>query len=285
MIISCPQCATSFRADGSKIAPTGTKVRCAKCGHIWVQKPEEAAPAAAPKPQAKPAVKPEPAPAAAAPPPPPPAPEPPPEVTPTRAPFEEPPVVAPPEPEEAEDEAPAETPAERRARELLEQRALKAAERRDTAKAEKPRRKGGFGRFVGWVLFLAVLGGLLYGAVVYRTKIVDLWPKAATIYKAVGMPVNLTGLDLRNIDYQRKFTDGVPLLELHGEVLNKGKVAQAVPELRAALLGSDGKELYSWTFKAAASKLGPGEVSAFSSELPSPPVESQQLVVTFALGK
>lgn len=282
MIISCPQCATSFRADGSKIAPSGTKVRCAKCGHIWVQKPEAEAPAAAaapaPKPQPKPVPKPQAVPAAA----PPPAPV---AATPVRAPYEEPPVVAPPEPEAAEEEAPAETPAERRTRELLEQRALKAATRREPVKAEQPRRTGGFGRFVGWVLFLAVLGGLAYCAVVYRTKIVDLWPKAATLYKTVGLPVNVTGLDLRNIDYQRKFADGVPLLELHGEVFNKGKVAQAVPELRAALLGADGKELYSWTFKAAASELKPGEVSAFSSQLPSPPVESQQLVVTFALAK
>ena len=284
MIISCPQCATSFRADGSKIAPARTKVRCAKYGHIWMQKPEAAAPVA-PAVQ-KPAAKPAPKPAAA------PAPEPVtaaaaplPEPIPVRVPREEPPIVAPPEPEPpSEPEIEPETPAQRRTRELLEARALKAAQRRDVESTQKPRRKGGFFSFVGWVLFMSIVGGIAYGAVAYRAKVVAFWPKAATLYKMAGMPVNATGLDLRNISYERQFSDGVPMLELHGEILNTGKIERTVPKLRAALLDAAGKELYFWTFPSAASRLGPGEVSAFTSQLPSPPVESQQLVVTFALG-
>lgn len=283
MIISCPKCATSFRADGSKIAPTGTKVRCAKCGHVWVQKPEaENAAPAAPRPAAAPK----------APPPPPkitpkPEPEPPPAAAiPVRMPREEPPVVEPPAPE-VEDDTPeddVETPAMRRAREI-EERNLRAAERRALKEREPAPRKSIVAVIFGWMVFLAVFGGICYGAIAYRAKIVSLWPQAGTLYKAVGLPVNLTGLDLRNIAYERQFADGVPVLQLNGEVVNTSKTTRTVPKLRASLRDGNGKELYFWTFDAAASRLGPGELSAFSSRLPSPPVESQELEVTFAGAK
>lgn len=35
MLLTCSQCQTIFRIDGSKIAPEGQKVRCSVCSHIW----------------------------------------------------------------------------------------------------------------------------------------------------------------------------------------------------------------------------------------------------------
>jgi predicted Zn finger-like uncharacterized protein len=47
MIISCPSCQTQFKVDESKLAPAGKKVRCSKCGHVWLAAPgEQPAPAA-----------------------------------------------------------------------------------------------------------------------------------------------------------------------------------------------------------------------------------------------
>ena len=37
MILTCPQCATRYQADGSKFPAAGRNVRCAKCGHVWHQ--------------------------------------------------------------------------------------------------------------------------------------------------------------------------------------------------------------------------------------------------------
>ena len=39
MIITCPECATRYSADAAKFPPGGRKVRCAKCGHSWMQVP------------------------------------------------------------------------------------------------------------------------------------------------------------------------------------------------------------------------------------------------------
>lgn len=46
MIITCPQCDTSFNLDETLVKPAGSKVRCSKCKHVFVAYP--------PKPDAEP---------------------------------------------------------------------------------------------------------------------------------------------------------------------------------------------------------------------------------------
>lgn len=49
MIVACPNCQSKYNLPEDKIAPTGSKVRCAKCQHVFTVKPP-APPAAAPQP-------------------------------------------------------------------------------------------------------------------------------------------------------------------------------------------------------------------------------------------
>jgi predicted Zn finger-like uncharacterized protein len=66
MILTCPECATSYFVDDSRIAAAGRTVKCSNCGARWVALPQgaEAAPTpappspAAPQPQAAPAFEP-----------------------------------------------------------------------------------------------------------------------------------------------------------------------------------------------------------------------------------
>ena len=77
MIVACPKCESKYNLPEDKIAPTGSKVRCAKCQHVFVAMPPgkdfdaeleglraSAAPAPAPPPPRTPAPAPEPAAAA-----------------------------------------------------------------------------------------------------------------------------------------------------------------------------------------------------------------------------
>jgi predicted Zn finger-like uncharacterized protein len=58
MILTCPECATRYQTDAAAFQPSGRKVRCAKCGHVWFQEPPQPEPAEieiAPEPAPEPA--------------------------------------------------------------------------------------------------------------------------------------------------------------------------------------------------------------------------------------
>src|SRR3984957_973178 len=56
MILTCPACATRYKADEAKLPPQGRQVRCAKCGHNWHQPGPEPQTAPEPEPAAVAAV-------------------------------------------------------------------------------------------------------------------------------------------------------------------------------------------------------------------------------------
>ncbi len=39
MLISCPNCKTTFAIPAKAIGTTGRKVKCSKCAHVWLQEP------------------------------------------------------------------------------------------------------------------------------------------------------------------------------------------------------------------------------------------------------
>jgi predicted Zn finger-like uncharacterized protein len=50
MILTCPECATSYFVDDARIPATGRTVKCASCAHRWMAVPEGAEAVAAPSP-------------------------------------------------------------------------------------------------------------------------------------------------------------------------------------------------------------------------------------------
>lgn len=48
MILTCPECATSYFVDDARIPSQGRRVKCSSCGHRWIAGPEAPIPAALP---------------------------------------------------------------------------------------------------------------------------------------------------------------------------------------------------------------------------------------------
>lgn len=55
MILTCPECATSYFVDDSRVSSAGRTVKCSNCGAKWTAVPEGVPPASAPAPAPTPA--------------------------------------------------------------------------------------------------------------------------------------------------------------------------------------------------------------------------------------
>jgi predicted Zn finger-like uncharacterized protein len=253
MILTCPACSTRYTVDEAKFPAAGRTVRCAKCGHSWHQAgpepelapdPEIFAPVAAPEPEPEPAIAP----------------------------------VATPAPVAAEPEPPLEEPFG----------APAAGTRAYAPPAQVPERfreqKLQTAAVVaGWVGLVAVVLLIGYSAVRYRQDITAIWPQSAGVYSGLGMPVNASGIDFRNVTYRRESEDGQPVLVVTGQIVNSGTRELPVPQtVRVGLTDIDNRELYHWTFKPDATTLQPGAQLAFRTRLSSPPAAARFAVVTFA---
>ena len=128
------------------------------------------------------------------------------------------------------------------------------------------------------VLALVVANATL---LTWRTDIVCLLPQTAALYAAIGLPVNLRGLEFEDVRMSRADQDGVNVLVVEGAIVNVTRRALEVPRLRLAVRNEGKSEVYSWTARPARSILGPGEALTFRSRLASPPNDARELEVCF----
>lgn len=135
----------------------------------------------------------------------------------------------------------------------------------------------------GWVGLIAVLLLIAASAVRYRQDIVVIWPQSAGAYSTLGLHVNASGIDFRQVDYHRESEDGQVVLAVSGVIVNAGSRQLPVPQMvRVTLSDASNHELYHWTFKPDATVLGPGQSVPFVTRLSSPPAAARHLEVRFA---
>lgn len=123
------------------------------------------------------------------------------------------------------------------------------------------------------------------GAVVFREDIASMWPNAAGAFAAVGLDVNVYGLEFSDLDIDRTFEGPTPVLVVRGAVRNIGGDEKAVPVLRLALRDAKGEEVYAWMAKVEAPVVQPGGAAPFTAVLDNPPSQAVDLEVTFASAK
>jgi len=247
MILTCPECASRYFVDDSKVGPTGRVVRCASCGHRWTARNEEAEDlfdgpeASAPASKAE-GVEPgaESAGAAAA------------------GDAEEPPVSALPGEE---------LPKVFRARANAERRLREA-----TATG------------VIWAGMAAAMAVVVVAALIFRIDVVRILPGAAGAYAAVGLPVNTVGLviDRDSIKARPSMQEGHAVVTVTGTIRNITEHEVTAPPLRVELLNKDEKRVAGQLAGAANAKIPPGEVRHFSITFLNPPRTAKDLQISFA---
>jgi predicted Zn finger-like uncharacterized protein len=313
MKIVCPTCTTSYDVGPAALGPSGRSVRCVRCRTVWFATPaEEPAPLAEPvlaaPPQATPAPG-EPVEAGEG--------DAPPEdfdwsfsVDGSQASAE-----ADGSPADAEDKAEgksladidamwaaaeAETVVETKGPSIVPAMGADAAGEpvvehdagvmpesiESVAARRAPKTKKAKKRTIRWpslglpaviLLLIAVLGAL----VGFRSHVVRFAPQTASLYGAIGLPVNLRGLTFENVRTTGEVHEGVPVLIVEGTIANLVNKTVEVPRLRFAMRNAAGQEIYAWTSVTGRALLSPGETATFRSRLASPPSEGRDVVVRF----
>jgi predicted Zn finger-like uncharacterized protein len=299
MLISCQNCATSYQVDPSSLGATGRSVRCARCKRVWfaanpagftqiaeadradlaavsgtsaIGDPAESPPLAddsAAMPEAEWVATPELPPEGADAPP-----------HPSGAddylplshqplPIVAGPALAPMQPGDA-----ATAVDDRIVGEDIETVAL----RRANEEASRWPWRWPLGTWPSAVLALIAINAALIGG---RAEVVRWVPQTASLYAAIGLPVNLRGLVFANVTSQKEMQDGVQVLMVEGTIMSTGSRATEVPRLRFGLRNDAGQEIYSWTALPDRKALGAGETLAFRSRLATPPPEGRDVVVRF----
>jgi predicted Zn finger-like uncharacterized protein len=320
MLIVCPNCATSYMLDPASLGAAGRTVRCTRCRTSWfaggpeapaepvavaetvtaeaetqpprhartetpppppepvptaaapVPEAPEPAVAAAPTPQAAPVTaEPEPAPAMVA--------EAPPVELPA-TPQDEPaaeavpvivtdaPPLAPAEHEAQPHSADAESEAEVAA-------TFDARRRVMQARRKKSRR---LSRWTAVILVLVAFNVAVVGA---RNEVVRYLPQTASLFAAIGLPVNLRSLKFENVKLSTEDIGGITMLTVQGAIVSEAGKAVGVPRLRFAVRNATGQEVYTWTMAPPSSILEAGARAEFHSQIPVPKVDATDVLVRF----
>ena len=136
-------------------------------------------------------------------------------------------------------------------------------------------------RLPGWAAVVAILMGVS-ALIALREKIVDVAPPAAKVFAAIGLPVNLAGLELREVRSHIEMDGARKVLAVEGEIANTRRDSRSVPPVALTVRGEDGQAKYAWTTRAAKSRLEPGETIAFRARLASPPESGADVLVRFS---
>lgn len=132
-----------------------------------------------------------------------------------------------------------------------------------------------------WTALVLVLLGINIAVIGARSEIVRYFPQTASLFAAIGLPVNLRSMSFENVKVTREEADGVAILLVEGEIVSVASASVEVPRIRFAVRNSSGQEIYAWTALAPRSVLGAGERLPFRSRLASPPADAADVMVRF----
>jgi hypothetical protein len=134
----------------------------------------------------------------------------------------------------------------------------------------------------GWLGLVAIVLLIGWSALRFRQQIATVWPQSASLYSAVGLKANASGINIEDVAYHRGFEGGQSVLSVTGMLTNTSAREMPVPQLRVALIDDDRRELYHWNFVPGVMTLRPGQATKFFTRLSNPPVAASHFELRFA---
>jgi predicted Zn finger-like uncharacterized protein len=263
MIITCPHCQTRYQVTYEAIGSAGRKVQCAHCQQAWSQKPLDPDAFG----DADPLVR----------------------------------AVAEDELDDAlvtEERRVAAELAERKAAEdedtegdgkdaakvdpaLIRKRQRAFLRRQNAMVAKLPVARL---RRVARVASAVVLLGLLAGSYFGRVQVVEQFPAMAGVYAAIGLPVNVIGLEFDRLATLRTLREGKEVLVVSAQIVGLQKAPVAVPAVVVTLIDGAGNGIYEWSVTPDVRDMMAGERATFETQLPLPPLDAVSVRLSFTGG-
>jgi len=259
MILTCPECATSYFVDDSRIPEAGRTVKCTSCSHRWFAKKETGEFTSA-DPDPPEGFEPQPNYAAH-------------------------PSDAPPPEDDLEIVAPDSELGPERA---PEPEFRSSAARRAAAAARAPARsaKGeAQSKVVVWAAAAVLVVALVGSAIAFRGQIVTLLPASQAAYAGLGLPVNSVGLVIEGVRAEPTFLGGRPVLSVTGSLRNVRGEAVNAPPIRVNLLNRNGKAIAAKVVRPIDARVPAGAVRHFAIAISDPPSNARDLEVVFETGQ
>jgi predicted Zn finger-like uncharacterized protein len=151
------------------------------------------------------------------------------------------------------------------------------------ARAEQQRRlRRAAAHGVVWAGIASGFAALLASAWLFRVEVVELAPRAAAAYAAVGLTVNPTGLDFEAVSARPLPSDPGKVL-VSGALRNVRDDERIAPPVRVALLDEQGAEIGHAVVRIDAAPVLPGKVQGFAAVIPDPGARGQGIGVAFVL--
>lgn len=129
---------------------------------------------------------------------------------------------------------------------------------------------------------VGLLVGIIGGGVLFRTDVARMIPDLAGLYSAIGLKVNVVGLDFSDVTTLLSRRGDSDVMTVNATIYGVEPRRVVVPPVVVTLLGDDGKPVYAWSVAPRQGDLEPGEVIGFSAELASPPEGAKEVRLSFA---
>lgn len=129
---------------------------------------------------------------------------------------------------------------------------------------------------------ISALALVLTAGFFLRTDLVRALPDLAGLYEAMGLKVNVVGLDFSVVETTRASGPAGDTLEVRAKIRPVEPFAVSVPQIVVTLFGQSGQQVYQWGVSPSVPSLSAGDTLEFSAELPNPPADAMKAVLSFS---
>lgn len=133
-----------------------------------------------------------------------------------------------------------------------------------------------------WTATGAALAASATGMVVFRQDVAELWPRSASAFAALGLDVNVYGLEFYDLSVERAFDGPTPILLVSGEVRNIGRDQKHAPPVRLSLRDQQSHEIFELVHAVTDQPIEAGASVPFQIRVENPPADAVDLEATFA---